>query len=202
MKVSLLDNSKESVEFADALFGAKFNEPLVHQVVTAYLAGQRAGTKAQKNRSDVRGGGAKPWRQKGTGRARAGTSRSPLWIGGGRTFAARPRDHAQKVNRKMYRAALRSMFSELLRQGRLLVAQDLSVTAPKTKELKAKLDALGVERALLVVEAFDQNLWLAARNLPHVLVDDIASVNPASLASAQTVVLTVAAAKILEERLA
>lgn len=202
MKVSLLDNKKETVEFADTLFGAKFNEPLVHQVVTAYLAGQRAGTKSQKNRSDVRGGGAKPWRQKGTGRARAGTSRSPLWIGGGRTFAARPRDHAQKVNRKMYRAALRSIFSELLRQERLLVAQDVSVTAPKTKELKAKLDALGVTSGLLVVEAFDQNLWLAARNLPHIAIEDIASVGPASLASAGTVVLTVAAAKILEERLA
>lgn len=201
MKVSLLNN-KDTVELTDALFGAKFNEPLVHQVVTAYLAAQRAGTKRQKNRSDVRGGGAKPWRQKGTGRARAGTNRSPLWIGGGKAFAARPRDFRQKVNRKMYRAALKSIFSELLRQERLLVAQELAVSAPKTKELKEKLDALGVTRALLVVEAFDRNLWLAARNLPHVFVDDIASVDPASLASADTVVMTVAAAKLLEERLA
>jgi large subunit ribosomal protein L4 len=201
MKVSLLDN-KETLEFADTLFGAKFNESLVHQVVTAYMAGGRAGTKAQKRRSDVRGGGAKPWRQKGTGRARAGTSRSPIWVGGGRAFAARPRNHEQKVNRKMYRAALRSMYSELLRRNRLLLTQDLSVDAPKTKQLKGKLAELGIERGLLIVEAFDENLWLAARNLPHIHVDDIMSVDPVSLAAAETVVMTVAAAKILEERLA
>jgi len=200
MKVKLHDN-EETLEIADTLFGAKFNEPLVHQVVTAYLAGQRSGTKAQKRRSDVRGGGAKPWRQKGTGRARAGTSRSPLWVGGGRAFAARPRDYSQKVNRKMYRAALRSMFSELLRQDRLVLTQELGVSAPKTKELKSKLAALGVVTGLLIVEAFDENLWLAARNLPGLYVTDIAAVDPASLAGSDKVVLTVAAAKILEERL-
>ena len=201
MKVSLLDN-KETVEFADTLFDAKFNEPLVHQVVTAYLAGQRAGTKRQKNRSEVSGGGSKPWRQKGTGRARAGTTRSPIWVGGGKAFAARPRDHRQKVNRKMYRAALRSIYSELLRQGRLHITQELGVSAPKTKELVTKLAELGVERGLLIVEAFDQNLWLAARNLPHIAVDDVGSIDLAALASADNVVLTVGAAKILEERLA
>jgi len=201
MKVELQDK-KGTLEFADTLFGAKFNAPLVHQVVTAYLAGQRSGTKAQKSRSDARGGGAKPWRQKGTGRARAGTIRSPIWVGGGRAFAAQPRNFDQKVNRKMYRAALRSMLSELLRQERLLFANELAVEAPKTKELKAKLDGLGVERGLLVVEAFDENLWLAARNLPHIFVDDIGSIDPVSLVAADKVVMTVAAAKVLEERLA
>jgi large subunit ribosomal protein L4 len=166
------------------------------------MAGRRSGTKAQKRRSDVRGGGAKPWRQKGTGRARAGTSRSPIWVGGGRAFAAQPRNFEQKVNRKMYRAALRSMLSELLRQERLLLTQELSVDAPKTKQLKSKLAELGIERGLLVVEAFDENLWLAARNLPHIHIDDVASVDPVSLAAAEKVVMTVAAAKILEERLA
>ena len=200
MKVMLHDN-KQAVEFSDALLGAKFNEPLIHQVVTAYLAGQRSGTKAQKTRAEVRGGGKKPWRQKGTGQARAGTSRSPIWVGGGQTFAAKPRSFEQKVNRKMYRAALRSMLSELLRQERLILTTELRVAAPKTKELKGKLSELGVERALLVVEAFDQNLWLAARNLPHIYVLDVQSVNPVSLVGADKIVMTAAAAKILEERL-
>lgn len=200
MKVKLHDK-KGTLDVADALFGAEFNGPLVHQVVTAYLAGRRQGTKAQKRRSDVRGGGSKPWRQKGTGRARAGTSRSPLWVGGGRTFAARPRDHAQKINRKMYRAALRSMFSELLRQDRLVLTEELDVSAPKTKELKGKLAELGIDKGLLIVAAFDENLWLAARNLPDLFVTDITSVDPVSLAGSEKVVLTVAAAKILEERL-
>ena len=200
MKVKLHDNAG-TLEVADSLFAARFNEPLIHQVVTAYLSRQRAGTKAQKSRSTARGGGAKPWRQKGTGRARAGTIRSPLWVGGGRAFAARPRDHAQKVNRKMYRGALRSLLSELLRQERLLIANELTVAEPKTKLLKSRLDELGVERSLLVVEAFDRNLWLAARNLPYVSVDTAAAIDPVSLVSADKVVMTAAAAKLLEERL-
>jgi large subunit ribosomal protein L4 len=200
MKVELTGSSK-SIEFADATFGARFNEPLVHQVVTAYLAGQRAGTKAQKRRSDVQGGGAKPWRQKGTGRARAGTTRSPVWVGGGRAFAARPRNHEQKVNRKMYRAAMRSVLSELLRQGRLLFVEELTVEAPKTKEIKAKLADLGVERGLVVVEAFDENLWLATRNLPHVFCLYAGEIDPLSLVGSDKVVMTTAAAKLIEERL-
>jgi len=201
MKVQLQDN-KEAVELADSLFGAKFNEPLIHQVVTAYLAGQRSGTKAQKTRADVSGGGAKPWRQKGTGRARAGTSRGPLWVGGGRAFAARPRNFDQKVNRKMYRAALRSVLSELLRQERLLLTAEIKVAAPKTKELKARLAELGVQDCLIVVEAFDENLWLAARNLPNVFCLDASGVDPLSLVGSEKVVMTAAAAKLLEERLA
>jgi large subunit ribosomal protein L4 len=200
MKVKL-QGSKESVEFGDALFGASFNEPLVHQVVTAYLAGQRAGSKAQKRRSDVRGGGAKPWRQKGTGRARAGTSRSPIWVGGGRAFAARPRDHSQKVNRKMYRAALRSVLSELLRQERLLLVESFAVDEPKTKAVKSRLAELDVERGLIVVEDFDRNLWLATRNLKDVFCLDAAGVDPMSLVGSDKVIMTAAAAKRLEERL-
>jgi len=200
MKVQLTGSNK-SVEFGDATFGARFNEPLVHQVVTAYLAGQRQGTKAQKRRSDVRGGGTKPWRQKGTGRARAGTSRSPLWEGGGVTFAARPRDFAQKVNRKMYRAALRSVLSELLRQERLLLVESFSVDAPKTKAAKEKLAELGIERGLIVVEGFDQNLWLATRNLPHIFCLAATEVDPLSLVGSDRVVMTTAAAKLIEERL-
>jgi large subunit ribosomal protein L4 len=201
MKVKLQGNG-ESLELADASFGAPFNEPLVHQVVTAYLAAGRSGTKAQKSRADVSGGGIKPWRQKGTGRARAGSSRSPLWIGGGRAFAARPRNFDQKVNRKMYRGALRSVLSELLRQDRLLLTEDFAVGAPKTKEVRAKLQALGVDAALIVVEAFDANLWLGARNLPHVEVAEASQIDPVSLVGANKVVMTAAAAKILEGRLA
>jgi large subunit ribosomal protein L4 len=200
MKVTLQDNN-EAVELSDRLLGVRFNEPLVHQVLTAYMAGQRAGSKAQKTRAEVNGGGSKPWRQKGTGRARAGTSRSPVWIGGGRAFAAKPRDFKQKVNRKMYRAAVRSVLSELYRQERLLVTAEFAVSAPKTKELRSKLVDLGLERGLIVVEAFDEKLWLAARNLPHVEVLEAAAVNPLSLVGADKVLMTAAAAKILEERL-
>lgn len=200
MKVTLRDNNK-AVEFSEACFGAEFNEPLVHQVVTAFLAGRRSGTKAQKTRAEVRGGGRKPWRQKGTGQARAGTIRSPLWVGGGRAFAAKPRNFEQKVNRKMYRAALRSVLSELLRQERLILTTELALGAPKTKELKAKLAELGVASGLIVVEAFNENLWLAARNLPNVDVVDASSVDPVGLVGADRVVMTAAAAKMLEERL-
>ena len=155
-----------TVEVADATFGKEFNEALVHQVVTAYLAGGRQGTRAQKNRSDVRGGGKKPWRQKGTGRARAGTIRSPLWRSGGVTFAARPQDYTQKVNRKMYRAAMRSILSELVRQERLVAIEEFSVEAPKTKQVAAKLKELNLEKVLIVTEEVDETLYLAARNLP------------------------------------
>lgn len=200
MKVTMRDN-KKAVEFSEACFGAKFNEPLVHQVVTAVLAGRRSGTKAQKTRAEVRGGGRKPWNQKGTGQARAGSIRSPLWVGGGRTFAAKPRSFEQKVNRKMYRAALRSVLSELLRQERLVLTTEVAVGAPKTKELKAKLTELGIANGLIVVEAFNENLWLAARNLPNVDVVDAASVDPVSLVGADKVLMTAAAAKMLEARL-
>jgi large subunit ribosomal protein L4 len=200
MKVKLQGSSK-SVDFGETTFGARFNEPLVHQVVTACLAGQRAGTKAQKSRSDVRGGGAKPWRQKGTGRARAGTSRSPIWVGGGATFAARPRNFSQKVNRKMYRAAMRSVLSELLRQERLLLVESFAVDAPKTRAAKSQLEALGVERGLIVVEAFDENLWLATRNLPNVFCLDAVEVDPLSLVGSDKVIMTTAAAKLIEGRL-
>ena len=205
MKVKLVDGRGQggsgTLELADATFGAEFNAPLVHQVVTAYLAGARAGTKAQKNRSDVSGSGKKPWKQKGTGRARVGSIRSPLWVGGGRTFAARPRSFEQKVNRKMYRGALRSVFSELLRQERVIVADELGVSAPKTKELKSKLDAVGFTHGLIVVEGFDANLWLAARNLPHVSVEEARFVDPVALVGAEKVLASAAAMKMIEERL-
>jgi len=200
MKVKV-QGSKSTLELADATFGAAFNEPLVHQVVTAHLAGARAGTKAQKNRSDVSGSGKKPWKQKGTGRARVGSIRSPIWVGGGRTFAARPRDFAQKVNRKMYRGAMRSVLSELLRQDRLLVTPELAPSEPKTKQLKGKLDKLGFTTGLIVVEAFDMKLWLAARNLPNVTVLEAQLIDPVSLVGADKIVITAAALKIVEERL-
>jgi len=192
---------KGSVDVADSAFGVDFNEALVHQVVTAYLAGARAGTKAQKNRSAVRGGGIKPWRQKGTGRARAGTIRSPIWVGGGRAFAAAPRDHSQKVNKKMYRAALRSVMSELVRQDRLVVVESLDIDAPKTKLLATKLKGLGVDSALLLNEAFDEKLFLAARNLQNVGICDAASIDPVVLIRFEKVVVTVPALKMIEERL-
>ncbi|MGB5165250.1 MAG: 50S ribosomal protein L4 [Woeseiaceae bacterium] len=192
---------KGSVDVADAAFGAEFNEALVHQVVTAYLAGARAGTKAQKNRAAVRGGGAKPWRQKGTGRARAGTIRSPIWVGGGRTFAAQPRDYSQKVNRKMYRAALRSVLSELIRQDRLIVVESLELDAPKTKLLATRLKELELSNVLLLNEAFDEKLFLAARNLPNVGICDVASMDPVVLIRFEKVVVTLPALKLIEERL-
>jgi len=192
---------KGSVDVAESAFGAKFNEALVHQVVTAYLAGSRAGTKAQKNRSAVRGGGAKPWRQKGTGRARAGTIRSPIWVGGGRTFAAKPRDHSQKVNKKMYRAALRSVLSELIRQDRLIVVESLEIEAPKTKLLATKLKDLDLNNVLVLNEAFDEKLFLAARNLPNVGICDAAAVDPVVLIRFEKVLITLPALKLIEERL-
>ena len=191
-----------TVEVADATFGKEFNEALVHQVVTAYLAGGRQGTRAQKNRSDVRGGGKKPWRQKGTGRARAGTIRSPLWRSGGVTFAARPQDFTQKVNRKMYRAAMRSILSELVRQERLVAIEEFSVEAPKTKQVAAKLKELNLEKVLIVTEEVDETLYLAARNLPHVDVVDVAAADPVSLVAFDKVLVTVSALRKFEEKLA
>lgn len=200
MKVKV-HGAAAGIELADELFGAAYNEPLIHQVVTAYMAGARQGTKAQKRRSDARGGGIKPWRQKGTGRARAGTSRSPIWVGGGRAFAAAPRDHSVKVNRKMYRSALRSVLSELIRQERLAFASEIRVTEPRTRELKKLLAEFDVTRGLLVVEAFDMNLWLAARNLQGLFVESASEVSPYSLVAAERVVMTSAAARLLEERI-
>jgi large subunit ribosomal protein L4 len=190
-----------SVDVADSAFGAEFNEALVHQVVNAFLAGGRAGTKAQKNRAAVRGGGTKPWRQKGTGRARAGTIRSPIWVGGGRTFAAQPRDYSQKVNKKMYRAALRSVFSELVRQERLVVTDTIEMDAPKTKELAAKLKGLELDNVLIVNEAFDEKVFLSARNLPNVGICDAASIDPVVLMRFEKVLITLPALKMVEERL-
>jgi len=192
---------KGSVDVAEAAFGAEFNEALVHQVVTAYLAGSRAGTKAQKNRSAVRGGGAKPWRQKGTGRARAGTIRSPIWVGGGRAFAAQPRNYSQKVNKKMYRAALRSVLSELVRQDRLVVVETLELEAPKTKLLATKLKELELDSVLILNEAFDEKVFLAARNLPNVGICDVASMDPVVLIRFEKVLVTLPALKLIEERL-
>ena len=196
MDIQLTNNSKLAV--SDAVFGADYNEPLVHQVITAYLAGGRAGTKAQKTRAQVRGGGRKPYKQKGTGQARAGTIRSPLWRGGGRTFAAVPRDHSQKVNRKMYQGALRSIVSELTRRGDLLIADDFKVEQPKTKGLLQQLSRLDVSDLLIITDNVDQNLMLSSRNLPHVDVTDVEGINPVSLLSRKKVLMTQAAVKKLE----
>ncbi|MCK5894176.1 MAG: 50S ribosomal protein L4 [Endozoicomonadaceae bacterium] len=190
-----------ALQVSDATFGVEFNEPLIHQAVVAFLAGGRQGTKQQKTRSDVRGGGRKPWRQKGTGRARAGTIRSPIWRGGGATFAARPQDHSQKLNRKMYRGALRSILSELLRQDRLIVVESLKLEAPKTKQMVAKLKELKTDSALFVSEEIDVNLYLSARNIHHVDVRDVLGVDPVSLVAHEKVVMTVAAVKMFEEML-
>ncbi len=201
MKLNTQSGGK--VEAADATFAVDYNQALVHQVVTAFRAKARRGTKAQKNRSAVRGGGAKPWAQKGTGRARAGTIRSPIWVGGGRTFAAKPRDYSQKVNRKMYRAAMCSILSELVRQDRLIVIDKIKLEEPRTKLLTAKLDELNLGRnVLILVETYKTKLCLAARNLPYVDVLDLREVNPLSLIRFDKVVVTKGAIKALEERLA
>ncbi len=196
-----LHNSKETIAVSDAVFGLEYKESLIHQLVTAYMAAGRAGTVAQKNRSAVRGGGAKPWNQKGTGRARAGTSRGPLWRSGGVTFASQPRDYSQKLNKKMYRAGMRSMLSELNRQQRLIVVEDITVDAPKTKQMAAKLADLGVGKTLIVTETGDENLYLSARNLPHVEVSDVAGMNPVNLLRYDHVVVTVGAVRAIEEQL-
>ena len=191
--------SAGTVEVSEQAFGKAYNEDLVHQVVVAYMAGARQGTKAQKTRSDVRGGGAKPWRQKGTGRARAGTIRSPIWRSGGVTFAARPQDHSQKVNRKMYRAALRSILSELARQERLIVVEKFAVSEPKTKTLVNKLAEYQLQDALIITEDVDNNLYLSARNLHKVDVRDVSGADPVSLVAFDKVLITVSALKKFEE---
>ena len=191
-----------TVTVSEVAFGKDFNEPLVHQVVTAFLAGARQGSKAQKNRAAVSGGGRKPWRQKGTGRARAGTIRSPLWRGGGKTFAAEPRDFSQKVNRKMYRGALRCIFSELVRQERLVVVDEFNIDSPKTKQVASKLKDLELSSVLSVTSEVDENLYLAARNLPKVDIRDASGVDPVSLIAFEKVLVTVPALKQLEEALA
>ncbi len=202
MKLAIRNSDAGAVQVSDTVFGAEYKPGLIHQVVTAYLAGARAGTKAQKNRSAVSGGGKKPWRQKGTGRARAGTIRSPLWRSGGVTFAAQPRDHSQKVNRKMYRAALKTIMSELARQGRLVVVESLDLEAPKTKLLVEQLGSYGVSSALLVAEEVSENLYLASRNLQKVDVRDVSGIDPVSLLAHDKVLVTVDAVKRIEEVLA
>lgn len=188
-----------TVTVSDKAFGREFNESLVHQLVTAYLAAGRSGTRAQKTRSDVSGGGAKPWRQKGTGRARAGTTRSPIWRHGGVTFAARPQDYSQKVNRKAYRAGIASIFSELARQGNLFVAESLNLDEPKTKAMLKLLDGYGLTDVLIITEDVSENLYLASRNLSTVDVCDVAGVDPVSLIGYRSVLMTVGALKRVEE---
>jgi large subunit ribosomal protein L4 len=190
-----------SLEVSDDAFGAKFNEALIHQVVTAYMAGGRAGTKAQKTRAEVRGGGRKPFKQKGSGRARAGTTRGPIWVGGGRAFAARPRDYTQKVNRKMYQAAMRSVFSELVRQDRLVVVDAIEMAKPKTKDLVKYLQGFNLDQVLILVEEGQDNLRLSARNLPSVEVIDVRELNPVSLVRFGKVLATSGALKAVAERL-
>ncbi|GAB6067944.1 50S ribosomal protein L4 [Methylothermus subterraneus] len=194
-------DSAQPLAVSETVFGQPFNEPLVHQLVTTYLTNARAGTKAQKNRSAVSGGGKKPWRQKGTGRARAGTIRSPLWRGGGKVFAASPRDYSQKLNKKMYRAGMRSILSELLRQNRLAVSADLVPHEPKTKAVASKLKEYGLKRVLILVDKKDPAVELAVRNIHYVQLSEASRVDPVSLVAAEKVVLTSAAAKVLEERL-
>ena len=200
MKLKMVNGAGE-LQVSEATFGREFNEALVHQVVTAYRAAGRAGTKAQKTRAEVRGGGKKPWSQKGTGQARAGSSRSPIWVGGGRAFAAKPRSFEQKVNRKMYRGAIRVMLSELARSERLVVTETLALDAPKTRLLAGQLKAWSLSRVLIVVEALDEKLFLAARNLPYVEVIEVGALNPVSLARHDSVLMTVGAVKMIEERL-
>ena len=201
MELALKDASG-AVEVSEATFGLEFNEALVHQVVVAYAAGARQGTVKQKNRSEVSGGGKKPWRQKGTGRARAGTTRGPIWRTGGVTFAAKPQDHSQKVNRKMYRGAIQSILSELVRQERLVVVNDFAVETPKTKELVAKLNGLELKDVLIVTPEVDENLFLSARNLYKVDVRDVQGIDPVSLVGFEKVLMTAGAVKQIEEMLA
>ena len=196
-----LQGSAGSIQVSDAAFGREFNESLVHQVVVAYLAEARSGTKAQKSRADVSGGGSKPWRQKGTGRARSGSSRSPIWRSGGVTFAARPQDHSQKVNRKMYRGAMRSILSELARQDRLVLVESFEMERPKTRDLVEKLKGFGLEDVLIVTEAVGENLYLASRNLPGVNACAVGKADPLSLINHDKVLMTVGALRRFEEML-
>lgn len=197
--MELKTNTGAAVAVSDAAFGREFNESLVHQIVTAYMAGGRQGTKAQKTRSEVSGGGIKPWRQKGTGRARSGTSNSPIWRSGGVTFAAKPRSFEQKVNKKMYRAAMQSILSELVRQERLVVADSFAVESHKTKEFVAKLKEMDLSNVLIVADEIDEKLYLAARNVPHVGITEASAIDPVSLIAFEKVLVTVPALKRLEE---
>jgi large subunit ribosomal protein L4 len=199
LALAIANGGTNNIEVSDAAFGREYNEALVHQVVVALMNGARAGTKQQKTRAEVRGGGAKPWRQKGTGRARAGTIRSPLWRKGGVIFAARPRDHSQKVNKKMYRGAMSSILSELIRQNRLRVVNDFIIDQPKTKSLVGRLKELNLERVLIVVDQLDENLYLSARNVPNVAVREASGVNPVQLLKFDNVLITVDALRKLEE---
>jgi large subunit ribosomal protein L4 len=196
-----IHQSKKKVSVSDDAFGAEFNEALVHQLVVSYMSTGRAGTKAQKSRSTASGGGAKPWRQKGTGRARAGTIRSPIWRSGGVTFAATPRDYSKKINKKMYRVGMRSLVSELLRQQRLILIDKLGVSEAKTASMHKRLNELGVDDALILTDGLDSNVYLAARNIPNIQVMDVAIVDPLSLVKQKHVVIDQAALKKLEERL-
>ncbi len=203
LKVATVEgDSSSSVEVSEAVFQKAFNEALIHQVVVAHLAGARRGTRAHKSRSDVRGGGAKPWRQKGTGRARAGTIRSPIWRGGGKTFASSPVDHSQKVNKKMRRSAMCSILSELVRQDRLMLIDSLQMDTPKTKELLSKLKNLGVvDNALIVSSEFDEKLYLSSRNVHKLEARDVSKIDPVSLIAYEKVLMTVDAVKKIEELL-
>ena len=203
MELQLSGSKNKKIELADAVFACEFNEALIHQVVTAFLAGGRAGTQAQKTRSEVRGGGIKPWNQKGSGRARAGTIRSPIWRKGGVTFAAKPRSYEQKVNKKMYRVAVRSIMSELIRADRMVVVETFSMESPKTRDLLKQLADMNVgNKVLIITEALEENLYLAARNLHSVDVRDVPAVDPVALVGAEKVVITAAALKQFEELLA
>jgi len=202
LQIPAISNQGSALDVSEVVFGQDFNETLVHQLVVKYLASARAGTKAQKNRSAVSGGGAKPFRQKGTGRARAGTTRGPIWRSGGVTFAAQPRSFDQKLNKKMYKVGVRSIFSELLRQERIAICDDILPAAPKTKEFLAKIKDVDAKRILILVDELNENLILAARNLPYIAVMTPISVDPVSLVSADKVIATTAAMKQVEERLA
>jgi large subunit ribosomal protein L4 len=202
LKFSPVGSAVGSVQAADEIFGVDYNEALIHQIIVAQMAGERAGTKAQKTRAEVSGGGIKPWKQKGTGRARAGTIRSPLWRKGGVTFAAKPRNFSQKVNKKMYRGAMRSILSELYRQGRLLIVENFELSTHKTKELLTKLLPFETHNLLIITEALDENLYLASRNIPHLNVFDAVDIDSVTLLAHEKVIITVPAIKQLEERLA
>tara|TARA_B100000029_G_scaffold99020_1_gene89248 strand:- start:239 stop:856 length:618 start_codon:yes stop_codon:yes gene_type:complete len=202
MKLKIEKSGKKqssTMSVSDSVFAADFNEPLIHQVLVSYMAGSRSGTKSQKSRSEVRGGGRKPWRQKGTGRARAGTIRSPLWRGGGVTFAAKPRDYSKKVNRKMFRGAMRSILSELIRQKRFICVDEFEVTESKTKLVKDKLNKLGLKEALIITEGLSENLYLGVRNIPKVDVMDSNEINPYSLVGFEKILITQAAVEKVEE---
>jgi len=192
---------KEKISISDESFGREYNEPLVHQTVVTYLAGARQGSVKQKTRSEVRGGGRKPWRQKGTGRARAGTIRSPIWRSGGVTFAARPQDHSKKLNKKMYRGAMQCILSELIRQDRLIVVNDFTIETYKTKDLVNKLKEFDLDSVLIVSDQIEQNLFLAARNLHKVDALDVSGLDPVSLIGFEKVLITVPALKKVEEML-